>query len=66
VLGTVEINVGALQSIGRRYKDPVELTVEPDPLPNNPAHALIPQRITRGLSGEIREYLEDNGRVSHW
>lgn len=49
----VEINVGRLQEIGRREKTPVELTVEPRPEEWNPAHAEIPQRITRGLANKI-------------
>jgi len=48
-----EINVGQLQRIGRAYTQPVELTVEPKPEDWNPAHAEIPQRITRGLANQI-------------
>ena len=48
-----EINVGRLQSIGRRQNPCVELTVEPRPVDWNPAHAEIPQRITRGLANKI-------------
>ena len=47
-----EINVGELQNIGRAYAPPVELTVEPWPNPW-PAHAQIPQRITRGLANKV-------------
>lgn len=49
----VQINVGALQHIGHTYSPPVELTVEPKPKGWNPAHAEIPQRITRGLANKI-------------
>jgi hypothetical protein len=66
VRGLVEINVGELQGIGRAYDPPVELTVEEDPTPTNPAHALVPQPITRGLSGKIREYLEERGLIQRW
>jgi hypothetical protein len=48
-----EINVSALQRIGRDYQIPVELTVEPKPEDWNHAHAEIPQKITRGLATEI-------------
>jgi hypothetical protein len=48
-----EINVGQLQQIGRDYKDPIELTVEPKPEDWNRAHAEIPQKITKGLSRRI-------------
>lgn len=48
-----EINVGTLKKIGRDYQNPVELTVEPKPEEWNPAHAEIPQKITRGLATEI-------------
>jgi len=48
-----EINVSTLQQIGAAYKDPIELTVEPKPEDWNPAHAEIPQNITRGLANQI-------------
>jgi hypothetical protein len=48
-----EINVGRLQQIGRTYATPIELTVEPKPEDWNPAHAEIPQKITRGLANKI-------------
>ena len=48
-----EINVGHLQRIGRTYAPPVELTVEPKREDWNPAHAEIPQRVTRGLANQI-------------
>lgn len=48
-----EINVGALQEIGRSYVPPTELTVEPKPEDWNPAHAEIPQKISRGLANKI-------------
>ena len=48
-----EINVGRLQEIGRSQKPVVELSVEPKPEDWNPAHAEIPQRITRGLANKI-------------
>jgi hypothetical protein len=63
-LGTAEINVGVLQALGREFKPaPTELTVEQDPTPTNPAHALIPQKITRGLSNHIRRYLEESEAI---
>jgi hypothetical protein len=48
-----EINIGALQEIGRSYAPPTELTVEPKPEDWNPAHAEIPQKISRGLANKI-------------
>ena len=48
-----EINVGRLQEIGHSRKPSVELTVEPKPEEWNPAHAEIPQNITRGLANKI-------------
>src|SRR5213593_2915970 len=48
-----EINVGRLQEIGLSRKPAVELTVEPKPEDWNPAHAEIPQYITRGLANKI-------------
>jgi hypothetical protein len=57
-----EISVGNLISIGRdfhigtpgnRVAQPVTLTVEEAPEEWNPAHAEIPQKISRGLANEI-------------
>ena len=48
-----EINVGALQAIGRSYAPPTELSVEPKPEDWNPAHAEIPQKISRGLANKV-------------
>lgn len=48
-----EINVGQLQQIGRSYEPSVILTVEAKPEKWNPAHAEIPQKITRGLANHI-------------
>jgi hypothetical protein len=53
-----EVNVGHLQQIGRTYVQPIELTVEPKPEDWNPAHAEIPQRITRGLANQIVSVLK--------
>ncbi len=48
-----EINTGKLQALGLAQSPPVTLTVEPKPEDWNPAHAEIPQRITRGLANKI-------------
>jgi hypothetical protein len=48
-----EIDVGALQKIAATHEPPVALTVEPDPVEWNTAHAVIPQQITRGLANRI-------------
>jgi hypothetical protein len=53
VIGGGEINIGNLQFIGRNYQQPIELVVEEDPTPTNPAHAEIPQKITKGLARKI-------------
>ena len=62
IIGAGEINVGQLQKIGREFLEkPTEITVEEDPtkedaekgLIENPAHAEIPQKISRGLAKRI-------------
>lgn len=57
VRGAGEIRVRTLKQIGREFQHPVELTVEQDPTPTNPAHAEIPQRISKGLSKRIVDAL---------
>jgi hypothetical protein len=54
----LEINVGDLQDIALGYGNPVHVTVEVDPLPENPAHAEIPQKITRGLAKKILQQIQ--------
>lgn len=51
VISAGEINVGALMQIGQNHN--VEITVEQDPLPTNPAHAEIPQKISRKIAFKI-------------
>lgn len=53
IIGLGEINVGKLKEIGKSFVNPTEITVEEDPLPENPAHAEIPQKISRGLAKRI-------------
>jgi hypothetical protein len=53
LLGAGLIDVGVLQDIGRNHISPVSLTVEIDPLPENPAHAVVPQKINRTLAKKI-------------
>lgn len=48
-----EINVGALQAFGQGHTPRVDQTVEPRPEDWNPAHAEIPQKISRGLANKI-------------
>lgn len=49
-----EIKIATLQSIGENHRDaPTKLTVEADPTERNPAHAVIPQKITTGLAFRI-------------
>lgn len=58
VIGAGEINVGALKLIGRNHTTPTILTVEEDPLPDNPAHAVIPQTsLPRGVCRKIADSL---------
>ncbi len=53
-----EINVGLLKHIGINYKNkPTKITVLPKPLISNPAHAEIPQKLSRPLCLKILEYL---------
>ena len=59
-----EINVGTLQALGQSYAQPVCLTVEPAPVEWNPAHAEIPQRISRGLANKILQSLTLHGPPS--
>jgi hypothetical protein len=75
LMGTVRINVGDLQQIGRNYvaqsgnkrvPKPTELTVVPKPTTANPAHAEIRENITRGLAGDIRAHLENNNLIELW
>ena len=53
VIAAGEINVGTLQEIGRNFQSPVELTVLENPTDSNPAHAVIPQKISKGLARAI-------------
>jgi hypothetical protein len=61
VVGGGEINIGSLQQIALNYEHPIKLTVEEDPIEAdparrieaNPAHAEIPQNITKGLARKI-------------
>jgi len=53
VVGGGEINIGRLQQIARDFQNPIEITVEEAPTEINPAHAEIPQNITRGLARQI-------------
>lgn len=54
IIGAGEINVGHLQKIGKEFLDnPTIITVEEDPMEGNPAHAEIPQKISRGLAKKI-------------
>ena len=54
-----EIEIAYMQHLAESYKNsPTHLTVEEDPTPKNPAHAEIPQNITRGLAFVIIEKLK--------
>lgn len=58
VVAAGEINVGKLQDIGANFDNPTTITVIIKPLSENPAHAEIPQKISRGLSKKIRDNLK--------
>lgn len=54
IVAAGEINVGRLQTIGREYQvQPTDITVEEDPEEDNRAHAIIPQKISKGLARVI-------------
>ncbi len=62
-----EIGVGTLQAIGRTKTDgkgrpaPMNIQVVPEPDPDGdafPAHAIIPQTISRGIANEIVKRLK--------
>lgn len=66
IVGAGEMNVGRLQKIGLEFtQNPTKITVEEDPtkedlerkIVENPAHAEIPQRISRGLAKKIIDEL---------
>lgn len=57
VIGVGEINIGNLQEIGKEFINPLEISVEEYPLEENPAHAEIPQKISRGLAKKIIDKL---------
>ncbi len=51
-IGTM--NVGQLVEIGKNFEqNPTELSLEPDPITDFPSHAVIPQKISRGLANAI-------------
>jgi len=54
-----EINVGILQEIGKNFEArPTQLSVEPDPLDGYESHAIIPEKISRGLAVQIVKALK--------
>ena len=58
VEGIAKINVGVLRGIGREGDQPVEYNVIPDPTITNPAHAYIPEKITKSKAKKIKDQLE--------
>jgi len=55
-----ELGVGQIEDIGANYTQngnqaAVTLTVVNDQTPQNPAHAIIPEKITKGLSRVLRQ-----------
>jgi hypothetical protein len=61
-----EINIGKLELIGKNFKDkPTHIIVKPDPLRHNKAHAIIPNKLSRGLAnGIIKELKIHNDSTS--
>jgi hypothetical protein len=57
VISVGEINVGKLQEIGNIHTKPISLSVKITPRIFNPAHAEIPEKISRGLALKIIERL---------
>lgn len=48
------ISVGDLHRIGANFpSNPTPLTVKADPLDGYPSHAIIPEKISRGLANQI-------------
>lgn len=69
VIGTGEISVGELQDIGLAHTEkPTVISVLPKPTGLNPAHAEMPQNVSRALSIKIIEKLEKKEiqRKSNW
>ena len=57
LIGTM--NVGKFVKIGAEFKaNPTELSVEADPLEDYESHAVIPQKISRGVANQIKNELE--------
>jgi len=68
VLGAGEIKIGHLQYVGINHTEPTKISVIPTPTVINPAHAEIPEKITKGLSRKIIQALiihKESSRVSH-
>ena len=53
-----QINVGRLQELGRTHTSPVEIRVIATPRENNPAHAEIPDRMSKSLAKRVVENLQ--------
>lgn len=65
IVGAGEINVGRLREIARNHTVQLDLRVEKAPLPENSAHAEIPQKISKGLANTIiRELLFHRGAIA--
>ena len=52
-----QINVGHIEKMGAEHDPPATLTVINDPLDWNDAHAIIPEKISRGLANKLRDAL---------
>ncbi len=52
-----QVNIERLQAIALSHDVPLELSVTYEPLPWNDAHAVIPQKISRGLANKLKETL---------
>ena len=58
------INVGSLKEIGINHLTNTELSVQPDPQPNYDSHAIIPQKISKGLANKIIDELVKHDPMS--
>lgn len=53
------INVGTLRGLGESYRpQPTKITVEAAPLEGYPSHAIIPNKLSRGLATKIVNALD--------
>lgn len=59
-----QINIGTLAEIGRSHSPATTITVEADPVSWNVAHAIIPQKLSRGLANRILQAVTIHSKPS--